>query len=148
MGRSSLRRRGSTLSGSEAPSCPRCPRSRRCGLRRRSTMSLGPPSCTESAPEHVDDEETIESRMAIYVYVHLVGWLGCNLLFVVVVVVPGENGLGFAIPIWFYFCFFVTLLLSQPLLFMLCRGEGLDSGVDSSVLVWVACAVDTLCVLV
>merc|ERR1712156_1192238 len=46
-----LRRRESTQFGSEAPFCPRCRASRRCGLRRRSMMSLDQPLCTGNALE-------------------------------------------------------------------------------------------------
>merc|ERR1712062_668930 len=54
---SSPRPRGSTRCGSEAPSCPRCPRSRRCGSKRRSTTRVGLASCTGNAPRLERDEE-------------------------------------------------------------------------------------------
>merc|ERR1712080_440550 len=41
--------RGSTPSGSEAPSSPPSPPSSRCGSPSRSTTSAAPPSCTGSA---------------------------------------------------------------------------------------------------
>merc|ERR1712083_1036487 len=62
------RRSASTRCGSEAPSCPRCPRSRRCGSRRRSTTRAGPPSCTESALRYKGGEmkeDVIGSRCAV-----------------------------------------------------------------------------------
>merc|ERR1739846_145727 len=46
--RSSLPQRGSTPSGSEAPSWLPSPPSSRCGSPSRSTMSPAPPSCTGS----------------------------------------------------------------------------------------------------
>merc|ERR1711972_827049 len=51
--RSLLLPRGSTLSGSEAPSLLPSPPSSRCGSRSKSTMSLAPPSSTESASKHL-----------------------------------------------------------------------------------------------
>merc|ERR1711934_369625 len=47
--RSPLPPRGSTPSGSEAPSWPPSPLSSRCGSPSRSTTSAAPPSCTGSA---------------------------------------------------------------------------------------------------
>merc|ERR1712029_867370 len=47
--RSSLPPRGSTPSGSVAPSSPPCPPSSRCGSRSRSTTSADPPLSTASA---------------------------------------------------------------------------------------------------
>merc|ERR1712121_326549 len=47
--RSSLLQRGSTPSGSEAPSWPLCPPSSRCGSPSRSMTSAAPPLSTASA---------------------------------------------------------------------------------------------------
>merc|ERR1712045_804206 len=43
--------RGSTRSGSEGRSFPRCRRSRKCGSKRRSTMRADRPSSTGNAPD-------------------------------------------------------------------------------------------------
>merc|ERR1711978_300169 len=51
--RSSLHQRGSTPSGSEAPSWPPSPPSSRCGSPSRSTTSAAPPSSTASASKHL-----------------------------------------------------------------------------------------------
>merc|ERR1712154_26799 len=53
-------RRGSTQCGSEVPSFPRCPRSRRCGSRRMSTMIPVRESCTENASK----------AMSVHFYLH------------------------------------------------------------------------------
>merc|ERR1711913_183518 len=51
--RSSLPPRGSTPSGSEAPSWPLSPPSSRCGSPSRSTTSAAPPSSTASASKYL-----------------------------------------------------------------------------------------------
>merc|ERR1712154_637489 len=49
------RRSESTLSGLEVPSCRRCRHLKRCGSRRKNTMSPVHPSSTENAPNFVVD---------------------------------------------------------------------------------------------
>merc|ERR1711972_842545 len=49
--KSSLRQRESTQCGLEVPFCRLCPPSKRCGSRKRNTMSLVHRSCTENAPK-------------------------------------------------------------------------------------------------
>merc|ERR1712204_131466 len=60
--RSSLPRRGSTPSGSEAPSWLPCPPSSRCGSPSRSTTSAAPPSCTGSASKPNDDLPNLDEN--------------------------------------------------------------------------------------
>merc|ERR1711994_1140708 len=56
-------RRGSTLSGSVAVSCPRCPRFRKCGFRRTNTMKVDLRSCTECVSEF-DEPPYAQSKMS------------------------------------------------------------------------------------
>merc|ERR1711994_1047610 len=56
-------RRGSTLSGSAAVSCPRCPRFRKCGFRRTNTMKVDLRSCTECVSEF-DEPLYAQSKMS------------------------------------------------------------------------------------
>merc|ERR1711997_918868 len=55
--------RGSTLSGSEAASCPRCPRFRKCGFRRTWAMKVDLRSCTECVSEF-DEPQYAQSKMS------------------------------------------------------------------------------------
>merc|ERR1711953_528461 len=77
--RSSLPPRGSTLSGSAAPSWPPSPPSSRCGSPSRSTTSAAPPSSTASASKsapppihsgqksfHIDVEICKENHVLLY----------------------------------------------------------------------------------
>merc|ERR1712226_32029 len=54
--------RGSTPSGSEAPSWPPCPPSSRCGSPSRSTTSAAPPSSTGSASKPNDDLQNLDEN--------------------------------------------------------------------------------------
>merc|ERR1719394_808070 len=70
--RSLLPLRGSTLSGSEDPSCLPCPPSSRCGSPSRSTTSAAHPLSTGSASKKLHSEFIILSIALLYDDTHCI----------------------------------------------------------------------------